>query len=149
MVSQAATRAFFKSPEFGIIFGEPQERRGVSPITGTVPDKLVALDLVGPPEALTQVTLMVGVASTDPLAPPADPRALADNARYLRPVLQRIMPDWKDGGAWLNTEWQHRAERYEVKLKRGARDIVLVTVNHGTMVLLDIRVSQPAPKRGQ
>jgi hypothetical protein len=34
-------------------FGEPQERRGVSYITGTVPGKLVALGLVGQPEALT------------------------------------------------------------------------------------------------
>jgi hypothetical protein len=46
---------------------------------------------------------MVGVASTDPFAPPANPRALADNARYLRAVLQRIAPDWKEGAAWLNS----------------------------------------------
>jgi hypothetical protein len=52
-VNLAAMRAFFERPEFGIIFGEPQERRGVSQITGTVPGKLVPLDLVGPPEALT------------------------------------------------------------------------------------------------
>jgi hypothetical protein len=66
---------------------------------GTVPGKLMALELMGSPENLTQVTLMVGVPSTNPLAPPSDAKAVAENARYLRALLQRAMPDWREGGA--------------------------------------------------
>jgi hypothetical protein len=109
---------------------------------------LIALDLVGPPEDLTQVTLMVGVPSTDPLAPPQAPELLTENVRYLRAVLQQAMPDWREGGAWLIKQLQRPGERQEVGVRKGHREVVLLAVNRGSMVLLSIRVSQPAPKRG-
>jgi hypothetical protein len=145
-VSRAALQAFFARPEFGFIFGEPRENRGVPSLIGTVPGKLIALDLVGPPEDLTAVTLMVGVPSTDPLAPPAAPKVLAENARYLRAVLQRAMPDWQEGVAWLTKQLQRRSERHEWGIRKGRREVVLLAVNHWSMVLLSIRVGSPASK---
>src|SRR5215218_5951054 len=60
-VSRAALQTFFARPELGFIFGEPHESRGVPSLKGSVPGKLMALELMGPAENLTQVTLMVGV----------------------------------------------------------------------------------------
>jgi hypothetical protein len=145
-VSRAALQAFFARPEFGFIFGEPpRESRGVPSLTGSVPGKLMALVLVGPPENLTE--LMVGVPSTNPLAPPNDLKTVAENARYLRAVLQRAMPDWQEGVAWLTTQLQRQSERHEVGLKKGHREVVLLAVNHWSMVLLSIRAGNPASKR--
>jgi hypothetical protein len=110
-----------------------------------VSGKLVALDLVGPPEELTQVTLIVGVPSTDPLAPPRLPKVLTENERYLRAVLEQTLPDWREGGAWLKKKLQHKGEQQRVGVRKGSREVVLLAVNHGSMVLLSIRAGQPAP----
>jgi hypothetical protein len=146
-VSRAALQAFFARPEFGFIFGEPHESRGVPSLTGAVPGKLMALELMGPPENLTQVTLMVGVPSTNPLAPPSDAKTVAENARYLRAVLQRAMPNWQEGVAWLTTQLQAQSERHEVGLRKGHCEVVLLAVNHWSMVLLSIRAGRPASTR--
>jgi hypothetical protein len=148
-VSRAALQAVFGRQELGFTFMAPDDRKGVPRVMGTVPDKLVALALVGPPEDLIEVTLMVGVPSTDPLAPPNDPKAVAENATYLRVVLQHAMPDWKDGVKWLNTQLQGSAERVDGGLRKGHRDIVLLAVNHWSMALLSIRVGQPPAPHGQ
>jgi hypothetical protein len=146
-VSRAALQAFFARPEFGFIFGEPHESRGVPSLTGTVPGKLMALVLVGPPENLTEVTLMVGVPSTTPLEPPSDAKTVAENTRYLRAVLQRAMPDWQEGVAWLTTQLQRQSERHQVGLRKGHREVVLLAVNHWNMGLLSIRAGSLASKR--
>jgi hypothetical protein len=146
-VSRAALQAFFARPEFGFVFGEPNKSRDVPSLTGTVPGKLMALELMGPPENLTQVTLMVGVPSTNPLAPPSDAKVVAENAKYLRAVLQRAMPDWQEGEVWLTTQLQTRSERHEVGVRRGHREVVLLAVNHWSMVLLSIRAGSPASTR--
>jgi hypothetical protein len=143
-VSRAALQAFFARPEFGFVFGDPHKSRGVPSLTGTVPGKLMALVLVGPPDNLTEVTLMVGVPSTNPLAPPNDAKTVAENARYLRAVLQRAMPDWQEGVAWLTTQLQRQSERHEVGLRKGHREVLLLAVNHWSMVLLSIRAGSPA-----
>jgi hypothetical protein len=148
-VSRAALQAFFARPEFGFIFGAPHESRGGPSLTGSVPGKLMALVLVGPPENLTEVTLMVGVPSTNPLAPPSDAATVAENARYLRAVLQRAMPDWQEGGAWLTTQLQRQSARHEVGLRKGPREVVLLAVNHWSMVLLSIRAGSPATTRAR
>jgi hypothetical protein len=146
-VSRAALQTVLARPEFGFTFEKPLERGGVPYVTGTVPGKLVALDLVGSPEDLTQVTLMVGVPSTDPRAPPRLPKVLTENAQYLRAVLQRSMPDWQEGSTWLQKQLQRPGERREVGVRKGHREVVLLAVNDGSMVLLSIRVSQQTPKR--
>jgi hypothetical protein len=146
-VSRAALQAFFARPEFGFVFGEPRESRGVPSLTGTVPGKLMALELMGPPENLTQVTLMVGVPSTNPLAPPGDAKAVAENARYLHAVLRRAMPDWQEGEVWLTAQLQPRSERHKAGLRKGDREVVLLAVNHWSMVLLSIRAGGPASTR--
>jgi hypothetical protein len=146
-VSRAALQTFFARPEFGFIFGDPHKSRGVPSLTGTVPGKLMALELMGPPEDLTQVTLMVGVPSTNPLTPPSDAKAIAENARYLRAVLQRAMPDWQEAVAWLTTQLQPQSERHEVGVRKGHREVVLLAVNHWSMVLLSIRAGSPASMR--
>jgi hypothetical protein len=145
-VSRAAIQAVFSHQAFAFRFDAPHERPGVPRITGTVPGKLIVLNLVGPPEDLSEVTLVVGVPSTDPLARPAE--VLAENAKYLRAVLQQVMPDWKDGVKWLNTQLQRSGERLDVRLRRGHREIALLAVNHLTMVLLSIRVCQPPTTQG-
>jgi hypothetical protein len=95
-----------------------------------------------------EVTLIVGVLSTDPLAPPAAPKVLAENTRYRRAVLQHAMPTWKDGVKWLNTQLQRLDERRELGRRKGHREIVLPTVNRLSTVLLSIRAGQPrAPHR--
>jgi hypothetical protein len=143
-VSRAAMQSVLARQAFAFKFDAPREGHGVVPhVTGTVPGKLIVLSLVGPPENLTEVTLTVGVPSTNPLAPPAAPKALAENTRYLRAVLQQAMPDWKDGVKWLNTQLQRSDERLEVGLRKGHREIVLLAVNRLSMVLLSIRVAQP------
>jgi hypothetical protein len=148
-VSRAALQAVLTRPEFGFTFRASPERGGAPNVTGTVPGRLVALDLVGPPEDLTQVTLMVGVPSTDPLAPPRAPEVLTENVQYLRAVLRQAMPDWQEGIAWLTKQLQHPGERQEVGVRKGHREVVLLAVNQGSMILLNIRVSQPVPKRGR
>jgi hypothetical protein len=147
-VSRAAIQAVFSRQAFAFRFEAPRERLGVPSITGTVPGKLIVLNLAGPPEDLREVTLIVGVPSTDPRAPPAAPEVLAENAKYLRAILQQVMPDWKDGVKWLNTQLQRSGERLEVGLRRGHREIVLLAVNHLSMVLLSIRAGQPPATRG-
>jgi hypothetical protein len=147
-VRLAGLQAVFARQEFGFRFEAPHERRGVARVTGSVPGKLIALTLVGPPEDLTEVTLIVGVPSADPLAPPAAPKVLAENARYLRAVLRQAMPDWPDGVKWLETQLQRPAERLEVGLRQGHREIVLLAVNRLSMVLLSIRAGQPSATRG-
>jgi hypothetical protein len=147
-VSRAALQAVFARQEFAFAFVEPHERRGVLRMTGTVPGKLMVLDLVGPPGDLTEVVLIVGRPSTDALAPPAASKVLAENMRYLRAVLRHTMPDWKDGVKWLNTQLQRSDERLEVGLRKGHREIVLLGVNRLSMVLLSIRVGQPLAPRG-
>jgi len=92
--------------------------------------------------------LIVGVPSTDPRTPPAAPGVLAENEKYLRAVLQQVMPDWKDGIKWLNTQLQRSGERHEVRLRRGHREIALLAVNHLSMVLLSIRAGQTPATRG-
>jgi hypothetical protein len=146
-VSRAALQAVLARPEFGFSFGESLERGGIPHLTGTVPGKLVALDLVGPPKDLTQVTLMVGVPSTAPLAPPQAPEVLTENVRYLRAVLRQAMPDWQEGGTWLTRQLQRSGERQEVGVRKGHREVVLLAVNRGSMILLNIRVRQMALKR--
>jgi hypothetical protein len=148
-VSRAALQAAFSRPEFGFTFGESPDRGRVPRVTGAISGKLIALELVGPPEDLTQVTLMVGMPSTDPFAPPRLPEVFTENARYLRAVLQRSMQDWQEGTAWLTKQLQRPGERQEVGVRKGHREVVLLAVNQGSMVLLSIRVSQPAPKRGR
>jgi hypothetical protein len=148
-VSRAAIQAALARPEFGFTFRAPPDHGGAPNLTGAVPGKLVSLDLVGPPEDLTQVTLMVGVPSTNPLAPPRAPEVLAENVRYLRAVLKQAMPDWQGGDTWLTKQLQRSGERQEVGVRKGHREVVLLAVNRGSMVLLNIRVSQPAPKRGR
>jgi hypothetical protein len=148
-VSRAALQAFFARPEFGFIFGAPRESRGGPSLSGTVPGKLMALTLVGPPENLTEVTLMVGVPSTNPLAPPSDATTVAENARYLRAVLQRAMPDWQEGMAWLRTQLQRQSDRHQVGVRKGHREVVLLAVNHWSMVLLSIRAGSPASRRAR
>jgi hypothetical protein len=133
--------------ELAFRFETPDARQGLSHATGTVPGKLVVLDLVGPPDDLTAITLIVGVPSTDPLARPA-PQALAENLRYLRAVLQRAMPDWKDGVKWLDAQVQRPAERLEAGLRKGHREVVLLAANHLSMILLSIRAGQPPATRG-
>ena len=145
-VSRAALHAVFGRQELAFGFEAPSERHDVPHVMGTVPGKLIVLDLGGPPENLTEVTLIVGVPSTDPFVPPDDPKVIAENAMYLRVVLQQAMPDWKDGVKWLNTQLQGSAERVDVRLRKGHRDIVLLAVNHLSMVLLNIRVGSPTPK---
>jgi hypothetical protein len=142
-VSRAIMQSVFARQAFTFRFEAPHERHGVPRVTGSVPGKLITLNLVGPPEDLTEVTLIVGVPRTEPLALPAAPEVLAENARYLRAVLQQAMPDWKDGVKWLDTQLQRSAERLEVGLRKERREIVLLAVNHLSMVLLSIRVSQP------
>ena len=148
-VKRAALQAALSRPDLGFTFREAPKHQGVPRVTGTVSGKLVALDLVGPPEELTQVTLMVGVPSTDPLAPPRLPKVLAENGLYLRAVLEKAMPDWKEGGAWLKKQLQRPGERQAVGVRKGAREVVLLAVNHGSMVLLSIRIGQPAPGRSR
>jgi len=147
-VSAAAIQAAFSRQAFAFRFEAPRGRSGVSRMTGTVPGKLIVLNLEGPPNDLSEVTLIVGVPSHNPQGPPAAPEVLAENAKYLRAVLQQVMPDWKDGVKWLNTQLQHPSERLEVRLRRGHRDIVLSGVNHLSMVLLSIRAGQPPAPRG-
>jgi hypothetical protein len=147
-VSAAALQAAFSRQAFAFRFEAPRERSAVSHVTGTVPGKLIVLNLEGPPNDLSKVTLIVGVPSHNPLAPPAAPEVLAENAKYLRAVLQQVIPDWKDGVKWLNTQLQHPAERLEVRHRIGHRDIVLSAVNHLSMVLLSIRAGQPPAPRG-
>jgi hypothetical protein len=147
-VSRAAMEAVFAHSAFAFRFEAPHKHQGIPRVTGTVPGKLIVLNLVGPPEDLTEITLIVGVPSTNPLAPPAAPKVLAENKRYLRAVLQQAMPDWKDGVKRLNTELQRSAERLEVGLRKGHREIVLLAVNHLSMVLLSIRAGQPPATRG-
>jgi hypothetical protein len=142
-VSRAALQAVFAGREFAFTFDVSQDRRGVPLVSGTVPGKLIALILVGPPEDLTEVTLMLGVPSTDPLAPPAAPAVLAENVRYLRSTLQHALPDWKEGLKWLNTQLQSSDERVEVGIRQRHREIVLLAVNHWSVVLLSIRAGQP------
>jgi hypothetical protein len=150
-VSRAALQAVLSRPEFGFTFAEPpgqsSERRDEPRVTGTVSGKLVALDLVGPPEDLTQVTLMVGMPSTDPLAPARNPAVLSENRRYLRTVLRETMPDWKEGDAWLTKLLQRPGSRQEIGIRKGQREVVLLSVNQGSMVLLNVRVGQSGPKR--
>jgi hypothetical protein len=148
-VSRAALQAVLAHSDFGFTFGEPLDRRGMPYVTGTVPGRLVALDLVGPSKDLTQVTLMVGVPSTNPLAPPRAPEVLTDNVRYLRAVLQQAMPDWQEAGTWLTKQLQRLGERQEVGVRKRHREVVLLAVNRGSMILLNIRVSPPVPKRGR
>jgi hypothetical protein len=147
-VKSAAIQADLSRPAFGFRFEAPQARSGVASVTGTVPGKLILLSLTGPPEDLREVTLIVGVPITNPLARPAPPTALAENIEYLRAVLQQAMPDWKDGVRWLNTQLQRPSERLEVRLRRGHRDITLSGVNHLSMVLLSIRAGHPSTIRG-
>jgi hypothetical protein len=148
-VRRSVMQDVFARQEFAFKFEAPHERHGVPRVTGTVPGKLMVLNLVGPPEDLTEVTLIIGVPSTDPFAPPAAREVLAENVRYLRAVLQQAMPDWKGGGVkWLNTQLQRSAERLEVGLRKGHREIVLLAVNRLSMVLLSIRVGQPPAIRG-
>jgi hypothetical protein len=147
-VSQAAIQAVFSRQAFAFRFEAPRGRSGMPRITGTVPGKLIVLNLAGPPEDLSEVTLIVGVPSTDPRSPPAAPKVLAENAKYLRAILQQVMPDWKDGVKWLNTQLQRSGERLEVCLRRGHREIALLAVNHLSMVLLSIRAGQPPAPRG-
>ena len=106
----------------------------------------MALSLVGAPDNLTEVTLMAGVPTTKPLAPPDDPKTVAENARYMRAVLRHAMPDWREGTAWLQTQLQSRSERQKVGLRKGHREVVLLAVNHWSMVLLSIRAHSPASK---
>jgi hypothetical protein len=146
-ISQETMQAIFARQEFDFTFEPSHDNRGVPMLSGTVSGKLIALHLVGSPENLTEVTLIVGVPSTDPLAPPADPKVLAENARYLRAVLEHTVPDWKDAVKWLNTQLQGSAERLEVGLRQGRREIVLLAVNHLSLVLLSLRVSQPPAPR--
>jgi hypothetical protein len=146
-VSRPTLQTALSRPEFGFTFKEAPKHRGVPRVTGTVSGKLVALDLVGPPEELAQVTLIVGVPSNDPLAPPRLPKVLTENGRYLRTVLEQAMPDWKEGGAWLKKQLQRPGERQAAGVRKGNRDVVVLAVNHGNMVLLSIRVGQPASKR--
>jgi hypothetical protein len=148
-VSRAALQALFARPEFGFTFGEPRASHGLPSLTGTVPGKLIALELAGPPENLTQVTLMVGVPSTNPLAPPSDAKTIADNARYLRATLQHAMPDWQEGGTWLTTQLRRQSERHQVGISKGHREVVLLAVNHWSMALLSIRVGGPASQRAR
>lgn len=147
-VTRAAMQAAFGCPPFAFRFEAPHERQGLPHVPGTVPGKLIALNLEGPPEDLTEVTVMVGVPSTEPLAPPAAPTVLAENARNLRMVLQQAMPHWKDGVKWLNAQLQRSGQRLEVGLRKGHREIVLLAVNHLSMVLLSIRTGQPLDLQG-
>jgi hypothetical protein len=147
-MSREALQTVFARQEFAFTFGAPQESRGMPIVSGTVAGRLIALHLVGPPENLTEVTLIVGVPNTDPLAPPAAPKELAENMRYLRAMLQQTVPDWRESVNWLQTQLQGSAERLEVGFRQGHREIVLLAVNHLSMVLLSLRVSQPpAPRR--
>jgi hypothetical protein len=75
--------------------------------------------------------------------PPAAPKVLAENARYLRAVLEQTLPDWKDAVEWLNTPLQGSAERLEVRHRQGNREIVLLAVNYLSMVVLSLHVGQP------
>lgn len=147
-VSRTAMQSVFGRQAFAFRFEPPQERHGVPRVTGTVPGKLITLSLLGPAENLTEVILTVGVPTTNPLAPPAAPKVLAENARYLRAVLQQVMPDWKDGVKWLNMQLERSGERLEVGLRKEHREIAVLAVNHLSMVLLSIRVGQPPPKPG-
>jgi hypothetical protein len=95
-----------------------------------------------------EVTLIVGVPSTDPLAPPTAPKVFAENTRYRRAVLQHAMSGWQGGVKWLNTQVQRSDERCEVGRRKGHREIVLLAVNRLSTVLLSIRAGQPlAPHR--
>jgi hypothetical protein len=74
---------------------------------------------------------------------------LAENIKYLRGALRQVMPDWKDGDKWLNTQLQHSVERLEVGVKQRHREVILLGVNHGSMILLSIRVGQPPATRNR
>jgi hypothetical protein len=147
-VNRATIQSVFARQAFAFKFEAPYEGHGPPRVTGTVPGKLIVLTLMGPRENLTEVTLTVGVPSTNPQAPPAAPQVLAENERYLRAVLQQVMPDWKDGVKWLNAQLQRSGERLEAGLRIGQREIVLFTVNRQSMVLLSIRAGQPSATRG-
>jgi hypothetical protein len=146
-VSRAALQRVFTSPEFGFTFGESRAGRSAPSLTGSVPRKLIVLELAGPPENLTQVTLMVGVPSTNPLAPPSELKMVAENVRYLHAVLKHAMPDWLEGRTWLATQLQRQSARHEVALRKGHREVVLLAVNHWSMAMLSIRVGNSAPQR--
>lgn len=92
-LSRSDFTTLFSQPELGFTFEESSEVDGQPRIMGTSEFETVFMELIGPTDDLTQVSVMVGVSD--------DENEFARNLVYMVGFLSVAIPDWPEGSDWL------------------------------------------------
>jgi hypothetical protein len=110
-----------------VVNGQPR-------VMGTAKTKPVFIELLGRPENLNRVTMIVS-------APKDSPSTIATNAdyRYMKEFLRIAAPDWPSGLDWLNVHLQGIAVSKGAQAKTGRYEITLIGGNGLNMAALNIR----------
>lgn len=95
VVDLGLSRAAAQSPyeKAGFVFEDSTDVRGQPRVIGTEPRTKASVELIGPPEAITQAAVLAGIGSNKALA--------AESGIYLAGLITTVMPDWKEGPDWL------------------------------------------------
>lgn len=94
-VSRAAIQALFEGPKFGFVFTESSPAGDLPRVIGRAPNRLANLELIGTPDALHEVSILLGM-------PKDHPDLVAQNAVYMLSLVRAIMPDWPQATEWVN-----------------------------------------------
>lgn len=92
-LSRSDFTTVFSLPEVGFTFEESSEVDGQPRLIGTAQFETAFMELIGPPDDLTQVSVMVGVSDDE------DEYML--NLMHMVGFLGIAMPDWAEGNDWL------------------------------------------------
>jgi hypothetical protein len=87
-VSRSSVQAQYEAR--GFAFSE----NGTENSTGKVSDQSAAVSLIGPAENLTRTMIVVHL-------PPEKRLILARNLTYVSTMIKTVLPQWKEGSAWL------------------------------------------------
>lgn len=134
-ISRDAVAKVFTQPEIGFALEESTPVDGKPRIMGLSPDQLAILELIGEPEALDHVNLMVTV--------PADRPDLAMlNLVYLLGVVKTVLPDWQEGPDWVTEAVEQLPTKSEVKTVYGHATVELTSIKELGLICLSIKPNE-------
>ena len=123
-VRRTAVTDIFGKPSIGFSFRRGEDMNGQCLVTGRSLDGLTLIELIGPPEDLTTVTIISNI-------PYDDGEAATRSILYAFGVLNAVVPEWSDGNEWFLASLE--------TLANNGQDSMSTTIGNKTIELTLIR----------
>lgn len=132
-ISRSAIQSVFSKPEIGFFFEPSSDVQGEPRVTGKSPNGLASIELIGQPEDLSEIGMMLGIVNDNQ-------QATMLNALYALGLMKLIAPEWDGAGEWLNQGLQKiAAGQEEVSITQNDKRIKLSFVKGFGLMFISIK----------